>query len=638
MTIDPINEPTSRRPLRLWPGVGFAIVLVLGRYVIAAIAPEVEIFSLPLGMIALFAGMLSAVGIVVWWMFFSRALWSERLGAIMLMIIAVVALKPIVHVSVRTGNMGYMLIFYSVPILSLAIVVWAVATRCLSDGIRRASLVAAILLASVPFTLIRTAGVSGTGAELHWRWTPTPEERLLAQAKDEPVAVTPRSAPAPVEIAKEPPPAPRPADTPAAVGKPAEVPAAPVATKTEPAARPATETPAEWPGFRGPERDSIIRGVRINTDWSASPPVQMWRRPVGPGWSSFAVRGDLLYTQEQRGEDEIVACYKVSTGEAVWRHQDPVRFWESNAGAGPRGTPTVSNGRVYAFGATGILNALDAGNGKVLWSRNAATDTGINVPDWGFASSPLAIDDLVVVAVSGQLAAYDALTGAPRWQGPKGGAGYSSPHLLTIDGVAQILLLRGSRTISVAPADGKLIWEHTWEPGVGIVQPALAPDDDVLITIGDAMGGLGIRRVAVAKGAEGWNVEERWTSRGLKPYFNDFVVHEGHAYGFDGSILACIDLEDGTRKWKGGRYGSGQLVLLADQDLLLVVSEEGELALVSATTDKFTEVARFAALDGKTWNHPVLVPDVLLVRNGEEMAAFRLSLAGISKKDTLEEK
>jgi outer membrane protein assembly factor BamB len=199
---------------------------------------------------------------------------------------------------------------------------------------------------------------------------------------------------------------------------------------------------------------------------------------------------------------------------------------------------------------------------------------------------------------------------------------------VTIDGVPQILLLRGSRTISVSPADGKLIWEHTWDPGVGIVQPALAPDGDVLITIGDAMGGLGIRRVAAAKGPAGWNVEARWTSRGLKPYFNDFVVHQGHAYGFDGSILACIDLEDGMRKWKGGRYGNGQLVLLADQNLLLLVSEEGELALVSATPDKFTEVARFPALDGKTWNHPVLVRNVLLVRNGEEMAAFRLSVAG----------
>jgi len=170
------------------------------------------------------------------------------------------------------------------------------------------------------------------------------------------------------------------------------------------------------------------------------------------------------------------------------------------------------------------------------------------------------------------------------------------------------------------------LWEYSWEGGA-IVQPAITTDGAVLINAMSMMGGVGTRRLAVARGPGGWTAEERWTSNGLKPYFNDFVLHKGHAFGFDGSILACIDLEDGKRKWKGGRYGNGQLVLLSDQDLLLVLSEDGELALVSATPDKFTEVARITALDSKTWNHPVLIGDVLLVRNGEEMAAFRLSLA-----------
>ena len=160
------------------------------------------------------------------------------------------------------------------------------------------------------------------------------------------------------------------------------------------------------------------------------------------------------------------------------------------------------------------------------------------------------------------------------------------------------------------------------------MQPAVTADGDVLINAISMTGGNGLRRIALAHGPGGWTAKERWTSNGLKPYFNDFVVHKGHAFGFDGNILACIDLEDGKRAWKGGRYGNGQLVLLADQDLLLVLSEEGELALVRATPDQFTEVARFPALEeGKTWNHPVLVGDLLLVRNGQEMAAFRLSLA-----------
>jgi outer membrane protein assembly factor BamB len=181
--------------------------------------------------------------------------------------------------------------------------------------------------------------------------------------------------------------------------------------------------------------------------------------------------------------------------------------------------------------------------------------------------------------------------------------------------------------ISVAPADGALLWEHSWEGGA-IVQPALTADGDVLINAIAMTGGIGIRRIAVAQKPGGWTVQERWTSTGLKPYFNDFVVHKGYAFGFDGSILACIDLENGTRKWKGGRYGNGQLVLLRDQDLLLVLSEDGELALVGATPDGFRELARFTALDGKTWNHPVVVRDLLLVRNGQEMVAFRLPVEG----------
>ncbi len=613
MPIEQTDEPPSQKPLRLWPGVVAAVLLCVLRFVLPIVVPEATVFGV-------IGSALGALAIVVWWVFFSRAPWSERLGAVILMIVALFATSRLVHESIAGGGMGMLLYILAIPVLSLALVAWAVASRRLSNGPRRASMVATILLACGIFTLVRTGGITSDviGSDFHWRWTPTPEERLLANAADEPTAPLP--APAAAETPKELPVA-------KAGDEPAALPPTPSTAKTEPATPAAVKTGADWPGFRGPGRDSIIRGVRIETDWSKSPPVALWRRPIGPGWSSFAVRGDLLYTEEQRGDDEIVACYKVSTGEPVWRHRDAVRFWESNGGAGPRATPTLSHGRVYTFGATGILNALDAGNGAVAWSRNAASDTDTKVPTWGFASSPLVVDDVVIIAASGTLAAYDLATGNPRWVGPHHGGSYSSPQLVTIHGVAQILLLSPPGAISVAPADGALLWEYSWEGGA-IVQPALTADGDVLINAMAMTGGMGTRRIAVAHGPGGWTAEERWTSNGLKPYFNDFVVHKGHAFGFDGSILACIDLEDGKRKWKGGRYGNGQLVLLPDQDLLLVLSEEGELALVAAASDKFTEFARFPALDGKTWNHPVLVGDVLLVRNGEEMAAFRLSLAG----------
>jgi hypothetical protein len=172
-----------------------------------------------------------------------------------------------------------------------------------------------------------------------------------------------------------------------------------------------------------------------------------------------------------------------------------------------------------------------------------------------------------------------------------------------------------------------LLWKDEWN-GDGIVQPYVIAGADVLIGSGSGLGAVGLRRVAVARGPGGWAVEERWTSNGLKPYFNDFVVHKGHAFGFDGRMLACIDLKDGKRKWKNGRYGQGQIVLLPDQDLLLALSEEGEMVLVGATPDQFTELARFPAIEGKTWNHPALVGDLLLVRNSEQMAAFRLPIAG----------
>ena len=621
-------QPKRATQIRLWPGVAAAALLVICRFALPAVAPKAELFGVGMALIGVFSGIIFAAVILVWFLFFSRVRWTERLLAIAAMALAIVIIQPLTHISIQNGLMNMMFyIFAAPPTLALALVAWAAFSRRLSVSMQRVSLVVAMVLGCAVWTLARTNGVVGGMPDVVWRWTPTAEELLLAT---EPISPPPPSPS--VEVAKP---------TVSEATKPVpEAPTSPVGPAIPPTrVNPSTssgssraEARDEWPGFRGPDRDGVIRGVSLKTDWATSPPIEMWRRPIGPGWSSFAVAGDLLYTQEQRGDDEIVACYRVSTGEPVWRHKDAARFWESNGGAGPRATPTISNGRIYSVGATGLLNALDARTGARLWSRNVITDTNKKLPDWGLASSPLVIDDAVIVAVAGQLAAYDAVTGAPRWTGEPGGAGYSSPHLVTLDGVPQVLLMRGARTISVNPSDGKLLWEHTsGPPATSIVQPA-GLSDGVLIAPSDAMGGNGILRLAVAREAGDWAVKERWTSRGLKPYFNDFVVHKGHAYGFDGSILSSIDLEDGTRKWKGGRYGEGQLVLLADQDLLLVISDDGELALVSATPDKFTEIARFRVLDAKTWNHPVLIGDVLLVRNGEQMAAFRMPVEPPSRQ------
>ena len=570
------NQTKLRKPARLWPGVIAAALLVVFRFIVPAVAPNAMIFGMPGFALGLLGAFICALLILVWWLFFSRLPWVERLAAIALIIFTLFITNRLVHESISGGAMGNLLYVLAIPVFCLALVVWAVFSHRLSLWPRRAAMAGIIFFVAGIFMLLRTGGITSSfDNDFHWRWSRTPEDRLLAQG-DEPTA--------------------------------------PIA--------PAINT-LDWTGFRGPQRDGIVRGVQIKTDWTNSPPVEMWRRPVGPGWSSFSVQNGRFYTQEQRGSQEVVACYDVSSGKPVWKHGDAARFYESNAGAGPRGTPTIHNGRVYSLGATGILNVLDAANGSVIWTRNAVNDTGAKIPNWGISASPLIVNDLVIVAASGTLAAYDLANGTPRWVGPAGPASYSSPHLVTIGGVQQVVLLNAAGAIAFSPADGKRLWEHAWE-GVPIVQPNVTGDGDMLIAVSESSG---TRRLAVAQGSNGWTIQERWTSEEMNPYFNDFVIHKGHAYGFNGNSVVCIDLANGARKWVGGGYGNGQLVLLADQDLLIVLSEQGDIALIKAVPDQFTELARRPAIKGKTWNHPVVAGDVLLVRNSEEMAAFRLSLA-----------
>ncbi|MGH1363744.1 MAG: PQQ-binding-like beta-propeller repeat protein [Calditrichia bacterium] len=564
------NTSSNQTSLRLWP----AIAIVATQWVLRFIVPMVYPEALPIGIMG---GLLAGALILIWWAFFSKAEKKERLVGALLMIVAMVTTPFLLHASVATGMMGMMFPIYAIPLLSLSFVLWAYFSDRFSGNMRWATMAAAIFLPCLFWALVQTGGfTSDLEHDFAWRWSETREDRLIAGSAE--------------HMAKA------------------------NAAITD-------STLVKWAGYRGTNRDGVITDKIISTDWQSNPPVEIWRQEIGPGWSSFAAQGDVFFTQEQRGEEEMVSCYRLSSGDPVWRYGDNVRFWESNAGAGPRGTPTLHSGRVFTLGATGIVNALNAATGKQIWTRNASDDTGTKTPTWGYSGSPLVIDSTVYVAASGAIIAYDMLSGEVIWNGPKGGGGYSSPHLASIDGVRQILQLNGDGLVSVNPGSGKLLWKHDWD-GYPIVQPAITSDGDVMISVNQ---GSGLRRINIIQNSGSWTTKEVYTSIRLKPYFSDFVIHEGYAYGIDGRILACMDLKDGKRVWKGGRYGSGQLFLLPQQDLLVIISEKGKLALASATPEKWNQLAEVPAISGKTWNHPVLVDDILLVRNAQEMAAFRLA-------------
>jgi len=526
--------------------------------------------------VSIFGGMLGGLAVLVWWLFFSRVPLLFRWIGFLIMVLSVFALTRLSDPSIATAYQGMLIYAYVIPTLSLGVVAWATFTRKLPDVTRWLTLVAAIVVTSGFWTLFRSEGITGNGeALLAWRWSQSIEERYIAGEADRQTFVAPETMGAGNGLI--------------------------------------------WPGFRGPDRNAVVHGLVIETNWDNNPPVELWRSPVGPGCSSFAVVDDLVFTQEQRETYEAVTCYELSTGKPIWAYTYEARFWDSHAGVGPRSTPALDTGRVFTLGATGILNALELSNGHLIWSRDAAADAKAELPGWGFAGSPLIMDDMVLVAVGGTLVAYDKQSGTVRWTGPDGGPGYSSPQLLTIDGITQVVLPGGNGVSGFEPSTGNVLWEYE-NPEERIVQPGLTGNGQILLS---TRNGTALRCLAVQQQQDDWSVTEEWVSNRLKPNFNDYVIHKGFAYGFDGMSLSCMDLQDGSRMWKSGNYG-GQILLLADQDLLLVLSEKGELSLIRAQPEHFTELARTPVIEGKTWNHPALAGNILLVRNSREMAAFML--------------
>jgi outer membrane protein assembly factor BamB len=381
-----------------------------------------------------------------------------------------------------------------------------------------------------------------------------------------------------------------------------------------------------WTNFRGPNRDGRYEEGAVKVNWPSGGLKPMWKQPVGGGFSSFVVADGVAYTIEQRRQQEVVVAYHVETGRELWTHGWSAEFSPDDTGDGPRSTPTWDAGRLYALGAEGELRTLDAKSGKLLWQKNILSDNNASNIQWGMAASPLIVDDKVVVLAGGTsgkgVVAYNKMTGARVWSSLNDRASYTSPMLVTLAGKRQIMVVTASRLAGLDPADGAILWSHPWDVsyGISVSQPLIVGANRFLISAGY---GRGAALVEVSGSGKSFTTKSIWENINLKTKFNSPVVHNNHAYGLDEGILTCLDLATGERKWKGGRYGYGQVLLASNH--LIVTTDAGDIVLVKADPSAYAEVARFNALSGKTWNVPALAGGRLLVRNGNEMAAYNLA-------------
>jgi outer membrane protein assembly factor BamB len=488
----------------------------------------------------------------------------------------------------------------------------------LFSALRRRTRVRALVIILAVFALaagtVRVRGVTGDLVPiLEWRWAARPAERPDALPPAADARLLAPSTPAPAA----------PAPSTAA----ASTPAPPSAAAASDRPRPAVVPERDYPQFLGPDRTGVVPAMALATDWKKSPPKLLWRRRVGAGWSGFAVASGMVVTQEQRGTREMVVAYDVADGSPRWSHGDETRYETTVAGEGPRATPTIDRGRVFTLGSTGVLNALDLATGTRIWRRDIGADNESPMPDWGRSSSPLVLDDLVIVSAGSRngraLAAYHRDSGAPVWSAGSDVASYSSPQLATLAGVRQVVMMHHTLVYGHDPSTGRVLWEHPWpraQPSVA--QPLVLPGDRVLFSAGY---GIGSRLLQIASdGAGGLRASLLWESTRMKAKFTNLVVHDGFVYGLDDGVLACLDPATGERRWRSGRYGHGQVILTGG--FLLVQTEEGEVVMVEPRPDEPRELTRFPVFTRKTWNPPALAGRYLFVRNDLEAAAYELPL------------
>lgn len=409
------------------------------------------------------------------------------------------------------------------------------------------------------------------------------------------------------------------------------------------------DTLDDFPGFLGPHRDAAIERPVLLGDWSVSRPRMVWREPIGAGWGGFAVSDGHAVTLEQRGEQEIVSCRRVADGAIEWSVPVVARHETVLGGVGPRSTPTIRDGIVYASGATGWLHAIEGRTGRLLWRVNLLEDLGIlpgahaTAVAWGRAASPLVTPDHVIVpgggprvAGSGEnesdsvtLAAYDRADGNRAWIVTGSQISYASPTLAVVDGQDTILSVNESDVSGHDPLDGTRRWSFEWvghsDSDASCSQAHVIGDRDIFISKGYGIGAALFRLDDADAASPGGARAARqiWHMPGLlKTKFTNVVIHEGHAYGLSDGVLECGRLSDGGRAWKRGRYGQGQILRVGQH--LLVQAEDGDVVLVACDPSAHRELGRFEAISGQTWNTLCLAGRHLLCRNSTEAACWEL--------------
>ena len=383
-----------------------------------------------------------------------------------------------------------------------------------------------------------------------------------------------------------------------------------------------TALAADWPQFRGPNRDGISRETGLLRSWPAGGPEVLWKIPLGEGYSHLAVSKGRLFTLYGEGANDYAAAWDAATGKQLWKVPLGRKF-VNDQGNGPRSTPTVDGDMVYALTATGRLAALSSADGKRVWEHDLGAEFDAEAPQWGVSTSPLVEGNLLLVDAGGSggksLIAFDKKTGRVVWASQREVAGYSAPIAITVGGVRQVIFFTGRAVLSVSPRDGRLFWRVPWKTNwdVNAAAPVFVPPDRLYVSSGYGTGGA-LFKIEVKGGRVG--AEEVWRSRKMKNQFSSSVFHGGHIYGFDNSVLKCIDAATGEEKWKESGFGHGSLIL-ADGHLV-VLSERGKLSLVEATPAGYREKGSSQVLSGKCWTAPTLADGRLYLRNEEEMLAL----------------